>query len=88
MGAPRARRSGAAARCPPRRADVSPRRRGARLQAKTNVGVTDLFQTMVREILARDPNAGSGSGGGAVLGAGKEDPSAAPAKKKKVCTLL
>lgn len=59
------------------------------VSAKTNDGVTDLFETIVREIFAKDPNAGQGDAGAAgVLGAGTEAPTASSGKKKKLCTLL
>eukprot|EP00499_Haloplacidia_sp_CaronLabIsolate_P012535 CAMPEP_0196782140 /NCGR_PEP_ID=MMETSP1104-20130614/10794_1 /TAXON_ID=33652 /ORGANISM="Cafeteria sp., Strain Caron Lab Isolate" /LENGTH=197 /DNA_ID=CAMNT_0042152371 /DNA_START=37 /DNA_END=630 /DNA_ORIENTATION=+ len=60
------------------------------VSAKTNEGVTELFQTIVRDILARDPSAGTSDGAAAsgVLGAGQVAPTAKAGKKKKLCTLL
>jgi hypothetical protein len=40
------------------------------IQAKNNKGVSEVFETLLRDIISGDASAGTGAGSGGVLGAG------------------
>lgn len=61
------------------------------VSAKTNVGVNEVFDAVVTDILTVGGDGGKGTGGGSVLGAGRTpatDLAAAAARKKKACVFL
>ena len=65
------------------------------ISAKENIGVQDVFDTLLREIVGVNPCAGSGEGSGSVMGAGQTPATGGEAgaakgagKKKKKCVIM
>lgn len=64
--------------------------RSFEVSAKTDAGVKDVFQEMIKAVLASSINPGKGGAGGSVMGAGRTPArkDAAPPKKDGKCIIV